>query len=179
MKLYLLTLLTFLGISILEANAQNSDIKNGDMEKWQVGSDLPIYWGAYYSYIEDGVFSQSNDSHSGKYAIRVDFIPQKQENRRFFSYPMNLQNGRYSINLYLKGKGDIRFVSLTKRYKEATSKDDEINVVGKPQISNFDSKTWMKFQLDFNISKPDNYQLYICVNSAEQLLIDDITLSKE
>ena len=76
--------------------AQKVELRNGGMEEWKNNAAMPVRWGAYYNDIEAGLYSQSKDAHSGKYALQIDFEPQREhDNRRFFSFPVKLEEGKY------------------------------------------------------------------------------------
>ncbi len=166
--------------SIVSVFAQEQQIlKNGDMEIWKDNSALPAQWGSYYTVIKEGIFSRSANAHSGKYALQIKFEPQKEnDNRRFYSYPVSLVPGNYKVTLYMKGKADIRFVSLTQKGENAGGKDTNVNLVGTPVIGSVDNKEWATHSLNFNIKESSDYQIFICVNSADPLLIDDVAIEK-
>lgn len=160
--------------------AQKVELRNGGMEEWKNNAAMPVRWGAYYNDIEAGLYSQSKDAHSGKYALQIDFEPQREhDNRRFFSFPVKLEEGKYSLTLYMKGRGEVRFVSFTKKDEAASSHTNDVNVVGTPKIEVINNKKWEEYTLDFDIKETDIYQLFICLNAADKLLIDDITLTKK
>ena len=178
MKKKLLAML--FAISAVGVFAQNVELRNGGMEEWKNNGAMPARWGAYYNDIEAGLYSQSKDAHSGKYALRIDFEPKREhDNRRFFSFPLDLEAGKYSLTLYMKGKGEMRFVSFTKKDENASSRTNDVNVAGTPKIETIDNKKWEAYTLNFDIKEADTYQLFICINAADKLLIDDVTLTKK
>src|SRR5690606_12449872 len=125
------------------------------------------------------IFAQSTDAHSGKYAIQANFTPQKEfDNRRFYSMPFNLEIGMHQVKLYLKGSGDIRFISIHKKETNAAGRNSSANIVGAPALGKVDNKDWKEYTLDYDITEADSYQLTICINEAEKLLIDDIVIDK-
>jgi hypothetical protein len=157
--------------------AQNTEIKNGDMEIWKAGKVIPAHWGAYYNDIDAGIYSQSKDAHSGKCAIQMDFEPKREnDNRRFFSFPFNLEAGVHAVTLYLKGKGEIRFISLTRKGEDSGSRNNENNIVGIPAISDVNNSDWKPYTVTYDVKDAGAYQLFFCVNAAEKLLIDDVTI---
>lgn len=169
-----------IAISTSGAFAQNVELKNGSFEEWKSGSAMPTHWGAYYNDIEAGIYSQSKDTYNGTCALRIDFEPKKEnDNRRFFSFPTKLESGKYSLTLHMKGKGDIRFISFTKKDENAGKRTNNVNVASISEIKTIDSPKWETHTLDFDIKETDSYQLFICFNAADKLLIDHIALSKE
>lgn len=174
-KTLLLGLFAFATIGLF---AQNTDLlRNGSFEEWKKG--IPVRWGIYYSDQNSDIFSESKDARTGSYAIQVDFEPKKEhDNRRFFSHPIELEAGKYSVTLYLKGEGEIRYVSLTKKGEVAGSRNNDVNIVGAPKITGNDRGSWTPYTLTFDVKDSDSYQLFICVNQAKGLLIDDVSLTK-
>ena len=79
----------------------------------------------------------------------------------------------------MKGRGEVRFVSFTKKDEAASSHTNDVNVVGTPKIEVINNKKWEEYTLDFDIKEADIYQLFICLNAADKLFIDDITLTKK
>jgi|GEM_PF-6600998 len=167
-------------LSNLSVNAQNIPIiPNGDMEIWNAGKPFPKQWGTFFTIEKEGIFSQSTDAHSGKFAIQASFEPQKEfDNRRFFTQSFNLETGKHQVKLFLKGSGDIRFIALHKKDSNAAGKNSSSNIAGTPLIGKIDHKDWKEYTLDFDIIDADSYQLTICFNAANKLLFDDITISK-
>lgn len=154
-------------------------IQNGDMETWNPGKAFPKQWGTFYNIEKENVFGRSADAHSGKYAIQANFVPQKEfDNRRFYSLPFNLEAGKHQVKLYLKGSGDIRFIALHKKDSNAGGKNSSTNIVGTPAIGKVANKEWTEYTLDYDVVDADSYQLTICINAAEKLLIDDVEVDK-
>ena len=154
-------------------------IQNGDMEIWLSGKPLPKQWGTFHTIIREGIFEQSADAHSGKYAIQANFTPQKEfDNRRFYTIPFNLEAGKHQLKLYMKGKGDIRFISMHKKETNAAGKNSDTNIVGTPALGKIDNADWKEYTLDYDVTEADSYQLTICINAADKLLIDDVTIDK-
>lgn len=154
-------------------------IQNGNMEEWKEGKPFPKEWGTFYNIEKEGIFGQSTDGHSGKYAIQASFAPQKEfDNRRFYTVPFNIEAGKYQVKLFLKGSGDIRFIALHKNGTNAAGKNSSSNVVGTSPIGKIQAKDWKDYTLDFHIIDADSYQLTICINSADKLLIDDVVINK-
>lgn len=154
-------------------------IQNGDMEIWNPGKPFPKQWGTFYNIEKEGIFEQSTEAHSGKYAIKANFVPQKEfDNRRFYSLPFNLEAGKHQVKLYLQGSGDIRFIALHKKDSNAAGKNSGTNVVGTPAIGKVANREWKEYDLDYDIIDADSYQLTICINAANKLLIDDVTVNK-
>lgn len=175
-----LFLAAFAMIAYGSMSAQTTPIlANGDMEIWTSGKQLPKHWSTFHTTEREGLLSQSTDAHSGKSAIQVNFTPQKEfDNRRFFTAPFNLETGKHQVKLFLKGSGDIRFIALHKKDTNAAGKNSSTNIAGTPAVGKLDSKEWKEYTLDFDIIDADNYQLTICFNAADKLLIDDVAVSK-
>lgn len=175
-----LILAVFVMLAYGNASAQTVPIvANGDMEIWTSGKQLPKQWSTFHTIEREGLFSQSPDAHSGKSAIQVNFTPQKEfDNRRFFTAPFNLEAGKHQVKLFLKGSGDIRFIALHKKDTNAAGKNSSTNIAGTPVVGKFENKEWKEFTLDFDIIDTDSYQLTICFNAADKLLIDDVAVSK-
>lgn len=154
-------------------------IANGDMEIWTAGKQFPKQWGTFYTIEREGIFSQSTDAHSGKLSIQANFTPQKEfDNRRFYTTAFNLEAGKHQVKLFLKGSGDIRFIALHKKDTNAAGKNSSTNVAGTPAVGKIDNKEWKEYTLDFDIIDADSYQLTICFNVADKLLIDDVSVNK-
>lgn len=175
-KKLILTMFTLLGCVTIFAQT-TSIIPNGDMEIWSSGKSFPKQWSTFYTIEKEGIFSQSTEAHSGKYAIQANFTPQKEfDNRRFFSLPFNLESGKHQLKLFLKGSADVRFISLHKKDSNAAAKNSSTNIAGAPAIGKIDNREWRKYTLDFDVIDADSYQLTICINAADKLLIDDVAL---
>ncbi len=175
-----LILTAFAALAYANSFAQTTPIiANGDMEIWTAGKPFPKQWGTFYNIEKEGVFSQSADAHSGKLAIQANFVPQKEfDNRRFYTAAFNLEAGKHQVKLFLKGNGDIRFIALHKKDTNAAGKNSSTNIAGTPAIGKLDNKGWKEYTLDFDIIDADSYQLTICFNEADKLLIDDVEVVK-
>ncbi|RWU03479.1 hypothetical protein [Pedobacter chitinilyticus] len=162
------------------ASAQTAPIlANGDMEIWTTGKQLPKQWSTFYTIEKEGLFSPSAEAHSGKSAIQISFTPQKEfDNRRFFTTAFNLEAGKHQVKLFLKGSGDIRFIALHKKDTNAAGKNSSTNIAGAPAVGKVNNKEWKEYVLDFDIIDADSYQLTICFNAADKLLIDDVAVNK-
>lgn len=175
-----LILAAFAMMTYVAAQAQTTPtIANGDMEIWTAGKQLPKQWSTFYTIEKEGLFSLATDAHSGKSAIQISFTPQKEfDNRRFFSSAFNLEAGKHQVKLFLKGSGEIRFIALHKKDTNAAGKNSSTNIAGTPAIGKADHKEWKEYTLDFDIVDADSYQLTICFNAADKLLIDDVSVNK-
>lgn len=175
-----LILAAFAMIAYANVSAQTTPIiANGDMELWNAGKPLPKQWATFYNIEKEGIFSQSADAHSGKLAIQVSFTPQKEfDNRRFYTTTFNLEAGKHQVKLFLKGSGYIRFIALHKKDTNAAGKNSSTNIAGTPAIGKVENKDWKEYTLDFDIIDAESYQLTICFNAADKLLIDDVSVNK-
>ncbi|MBD1420837.1 hypothetical protein [Sphingobacterium chuzhouense] len=150
-------------------------LNNGDLEIWKNGKSLPQGWATFHVIDREGIFRKAGESHSGTNAIQADFAPKKAfDNRRFFSSATRLDSGKYKLQFFTKGKGDIRFISLHREGQEASGKNSEGNIVGIPAITQLDNKDWVSYTLIYDVRESGSYQLTICVNEADNLLFDDI-----
>lgn len=172
--------LLLVGVYILKAQ----ELANGSFEKWDSKTQMPQNWGSLFKDKAD-IFAQSKDSKSGKASLQIKFAPQKvNDNRRFHSDRIILPPGKYTSTFFLKGEGDIRYVTLTK-YKEKTgSKTTEVNRVGTPAVGSVNTDSWKKYTLTFDVLEETDYQFIFCFNAAggekaPSLLVDEITLKKE
>lgn len=175
-----LILAAFAMVACATAQAQTAQIvANGDMEIWTAGKQLPKQWSTFYTIEKEGLFSPSVDAHSGKSAIQINFTPQKEfDNRRFFTTAFNLEAGKHQVKLFLKGSGDIRFIALHKKDTNAAGKNSSTNIAGTPAVGKLENKEWKEYTLDFDVIDADSYQLTICFNAADKLLIDDVAINK-
>ena len=78
-----------------------------------------------------------------------------------------------------KAEAEKKGEKFTKKDEAAGSHTNDVNVVGTPKIEIINNKKWEAYTLDFDIKEADIYQLFICLNAADKLLIDDITLTKK
>jgi hypothetical protein len=175
-----LILAAFAMVTCATAKAQTTPIiANGDMEIWTAGKQLPKQWSTFYTIEKEGLFAPSTDAQSGKSAIQISFTPQKEfDNRRFFTTAFNLEAGKHQVKLFLKGSGDIRFIALHKKDTNAAGKNSSTNIAGAPAVGKVNNKEWKEYVLDFDIIDADSYQLTICFNAADKLLIDDVAVNK-
>lgn len=164
-------------------SAQNLEIPGGNMEKFRKDGLLPYQWFSPPSYVEEGVFSKSSDAYSGTGALQFVFEPQKKhDNRRLNSPAIRLSPGKYKVSCFVKGKGEFRYITLTKRNENTGSSNTSSNIVGAPAIGNVDTNEWKNYELFFTIADTGNYNLHIGINSASKerpLLIDEITIIQD
>jgi len=175
-KIFLSLLLITVSFNVF-SQEQQPILKNGDMEIWRDNKDLPNSWNSYHTILREGIFSRSTDARSGKYAIQLNFEPKREhDNRRFFTYPMKMEQGSYKVILHFKGNAEIRFITLTKKGGESGGKDSDTNIVGSPSIGEVSASEWTSYTVDFDVKNAADYQMFICVNSAEGFLIDDVSM---
>lgn len=157
---------------------QDGFLTNGNLEIWKNGKVLPQGWSTFHTVEREGIFKKSKEAHSESHAIQIDFTPQKEhDNRRFFSSVIKLDEGSHKFHLYLKGRGEIRFISLHREGEDASGKDSDVNMVGTPSINKINNKSWAKKEVLFEVKQRGSYRVTICINQAEALLIDDLSLN--
>lgn len=178
MKKYLIAAFIFaISLSLFAQEEANPLIKNGDMEIWRDNKDFPNHWNSYYTTISEGIFSRSKDARSGKNALEVNFTPKKEhDNRRFFTFPVKLAQNKYTVTFHFKGKADIRFISLTKKGSDAGGKATDANLLGTPKLAEINARDWAPYSVTFDIAEAGDYQLFICLNSADKLRVDDVAM---
>lgn len=163
-------------------SAQSLEIPGGNMERFRKDGLLPYQWFSPPPYVGEGVFSKSADAYSGTGALQFVFEPQKRhDNRRLNSPAIRLSSGKYKVSCFVKGKGEFRYITLTKRNEKTGSNNTESNIVGAPAIGSVDTNEWEKRELLYTIADDGHYNLHIGINSASKeqpLLIDDITIEK-
>lgn len=178
MKSIILFFTTVITFTQLCSAQEQGLLNNADLEIWKNGKSFPQGWSTFHVVDREGVFKKAGESHSGTHAIQADFTPKKQfDNRRFFSSAVRLDSGEYKLQLFTKGKGNIRFISLHREGQDAAGKNSEGNIVGTPAINQIDNKDWTSYTLSYDVEESGSYQLTICINEADNLLIDDIQLS--
>lgn len=158
-------------------------VQNGDFENWSTSSDFPAYWSAPSYPTGSAFLVKSEDAHSGNNSLQMIFTPEKKgENRRFFSSAMEMKQGSYTVSLFLKGKGVLRFITLTKEKAKPSSNPSEVNIMGLPKIGSVKNKDWKQHDMKFEIPSDGMYNLHICFNSGSAeapLLLDDITIKRD
>ncbi len=177
-------LLAFIPVIIFVFGLQAQEIQNGSFEKWDEKSGLPVGWTSVFKDIKDFV-SSSKDAKSGGSSVKIVFQPQKKsDNRRFSSKNIVLSPGKYTVTLYVKGEGDIRYVAFGKPKEKTGSIQTDVNRIGTPKIGIVYSNVWRECNMSFDIVDEGDYNLHICFNSgggenAPALLIDDISIKKD
>ncbi len=168
--------LLFLSACFFTISAQ--EIKNGNFEDWK--GAMPAGWACGYK--TPNFIEKSKDAHSGKTSMRVVFTPQKKnDNRRFHGPDVDLNAGKYTVSLFLKGEGEIRYVTLTEKSGKPGSAPSETNIVGTPKIGAANNADWKQYDLQFTIPADGTYQLHIGINSGSEdtpFLLDDISIKK-
>jgi len=176
------TLLAIVASAPIYLLAQQNEIKNGDFEKWNSNQLMPSGWTNLFSG-EESVVQKSLDAQSGKNSLRITFTPENRgQNKKFRTSDIQLVAGVYTLTCYFKGKGEVRFISLTKKGETASSKESVHNIVGTPSIGKVDTAEWTAYKLKFEITQKDLYQLTFAINSGSvkvPFLLDNVSIIKD
>lgn len=206
-KIILLSAMCCMGFTAI--HAQTNLVTNPDMEDW-TGATLnggsqgktaayPAGYAGSGTHGQDSLgFYRSTDAHSGNYAFNVKY---KGTGAYWFATPptSSLIVGNYIAKVWIKGKGLLRFISLTNTTFDDNSDGKELgkpsgtfangNYGGNPfggttATSVKDLADWAVYSIDTLRIKPGytgNYRVCFSVNNTKELdgkpfLFDDISL---
>ena len=181
-----ITLLLFLGLSPYFF-AQNL-VTNPGMESWTESAIVPDGYKNSNPITTAGGFYLSTDTHTGTKALNVQYsstVP----GAYWFRTPIvnNLAPGTYTAKVWVKGKGSLRYISLSQLTAAPSKTVSSTNIVAFPFVGTGDVvkdlAVWTEFSVTFKINDTygGNYYLYFSFNNTNEaegkpFLFDDISL---
>lgn len=172
--------LIMFAVSICTWAVNAQELKNGSFEDWTNSKNAPSDWSLAY---KGSFIKKSNDARTGKNSVRMVLNPTKpNDNKRFKSGNLSLSKGSYTVTLFLKGEGEIRYISFTESEGKPGSKQSKTNRIGTPNIGSVDNKDWKQYDLKFDIPADGEYSLNIAFNRGSEeapFLLDDVSIKKD
>lgn len=164
-------------------------VYNGYMEIWNPEENLPDgYWRSHPN-SSTGGFYLSTDTHTGNNALNVKYSGTGAYWVRT-KLIENLEPGTYKINLWLKGKGVLRYITLSKSTtfsSTPTSENYLVKPFGGTSVGYIrDMTEWTPCTHVFEVESRygGDYYIYLSINNTREdegkpFLIDNISISRE
>lgn len=177
----------FLLIIYSSISGQENLVLNGNFDNWAKSGDiynnLPDSFSTSSTYLSS--FSRIDGGKTGNHALRV--VAPSNSHRRFNSLAITLDDGDYIGKVWLKGRGLVRWVSLTKEGSTATSTPSDINYVVRPMGGVTTSFTklfsdWTELIFEFKEISAGKYNMHFSLLDSEDetapFMLDDLVLLK-
>ncbi len=186
MKKMSLIFLLLIGVTFV-LRSQTNLVVNGSMDDWsQTGgayNPLPDHFVAGSS-SPSTYATRVADGKTGSHALK---ITAGTSHRRFGSETMDLEEGEYIAKVWVKGKGLLRWVTLTKEGTTPGSVSGSANFVFKPMGGDTETYTkdysdWTELTCPYTIPAGKynmHFSFMYATDDSKPLLLDDISLVKK
>lgn len=189
----ILLLFIIMALPIVVLVSQVNLVPNPNMEDWSSGSKAPVGYSVVGTHTDPDLgFYLSSDAKSGSHALNVKYSGTGSYRFNTPQIP-NLKAGVYTIKIWVKGKGVLRWITLTKQTSDGKAGTPSnsfsdgnygISPMGGSTVSSIQDLTdWTEFTGSFTINEgyEGDYNLHVSVNNTREeegkpFLFDDISL---